>query len=531
MIKILIVDDELLVRIGLKSTLDWEKHGYTLVGEAKNAKEAIELFEKHSPDILLTDINMPGQNGLELIRYLRTRNPHIQSIILTHYEDFNYAREAVTLGVRDYIVKSNLTSERLLNVLKLTEKHLPRSSAVRSFSGSEAGDDEDVDGLVADLFFNRSADLSPGPQDYSRIRKHFHFGGFQLALISINLNINEKKQLDEKQKQIIDEVSRQVLSENPFPVIRQVHQNQILYLFNFDPTEHPDGIGERITHFMNLLKINLKKFLNYYLLIGISRPVSDISGCGDLYPQAYEAGKRAFFEANHISQYPDTSSLPIPEKVQVDWNRVEGFLKSSRYDELGRYIDMICGEAARLKDFDYLKDNYDHFIDLAQGYLTDNRLTVPVGLFGDSGLKKDHFYNLYDIEAVKMHIVNVFNTILNSPSDDKSVENSYIIKKSIAYINAHYNQNISLSNLAQNASVSRSYLSFLFKQELGENFSHYLTNTRIDHAREMLAGTNLKIYEIADRVGFDSPYYFSKVFKEVTGETCKDYRNKHYRER
>lgn len=530
MIKILIVDDELLVRIGLKSTLDWEKHGYTLVGEAKNAKEAIELFEKHFPDILLTDINMPGQNGLELIRYLRTRNPRIQSIILTHYEDFHYAREAVTLGVRDYIVKSNLTSERLLNVLKLAEKHLPHSPSARSYPDPVPADD-DVDGLYADLLFNSSVDLSPGSGGYARISRHFRFKGFQLALISINLNINDNDQLDDKQKQIIDEVSRQVLSENPFPVVRRVHKNQILYLFNFDPADHSDGLGERITHFMNLLKINLKKFLNYYLLIGISRPVSDISGCRDLYRQAYEAGKRAFFEGNHISQYRETGSRPVSEKVHVDWNRVEGFLKSSRYDELGRYIDMICGEAARLKDFDYLKENYDHFIDLAQSYLSDNHLTVPAGLFGESGLKKDHFYSLYDIEAVKMHIVNVFNTLLNSPSDEQSVENSYIIKKSIAYINSHYNQNISLSNLAQNASVSRSYLSFLFKQELGENFSHYLTNTRIDHAREMLAGTNLKIYEIADRVGFDSPYYFSKVFKEVTGETCKDYRNKHYRER
>ncbi|MDA3955090.1 response regulator, partial [Oceanispirochaeta sp.] len=112
MIKILIVDDELLVRIGLKSTLDWEKYGFSLVGEAKNAKEAEEFFYQFSPDILLTDISMPGINGLELISRLRKMKPELQSIILTHFEDFSYARDALQLGALDYILKSNLTPER-----------------------------------------------------------------------------------------------------------------------------------------------------------------------------------------------------------------------------------------------------------------------------------------------------------------------------------------------------------------------------------------------------------------------------------
>ena len=115
--KILIADDEFLVRLGLKTTIDWEQHGFIIVGEAKNGKEALELFEQSDPDILLTDIRMPVMDGLEVIQTVKQKKRSLKCVILTHYDDFNYAKEAIKLGASDYILKSDLNSDNLFSIL------------------------------------------------------------------------------------------------------------------------------------------------------------------------------------------------------------------------------------------------------------------------------------------------------------------------------------------------------------------------------------------------------------------------------
>ncbi len=530
LIKVLIVDDELLVRVGLKSTLNWEDHGYLLVGEAKNAKEAIELFDRHSPEILLTDISMPGLNGLELISLLREKNPQLQSIILTHYEDFHYAREAVSLGVRDYIVKSNLTPERLLKVLNESEETIRRRNETSTpyLQDSCSVKRDNPERTLSSLLFREGREEGAVETLCSSLKEYLPMDSFQMALVSLNLNLNENFQLDSRQKDMIEDVASQVLMECPHPVIHTVFRNEIVFLFNFDSLVNSSGLDDRISHYMNQIKLNLKKYLNYYLMIGVSRLSRNIYDCKDLYGEARTACKQAFFKPNHIAVYWKSSGRPRDSYRLPEEKLLFPLLRHNRKQELMQYVGELFHETAEIEDFDYLKNLFDAFMDQAARYLEDQDRNSLGDLSVRSRINKSDFYSLFDLEAVRMHIVNLFNTILDSSAENVPVQNSYIVRKSIDYINAHYNENISLNNLAQNAEVSRSYLSFLFKQELGLNFSHYLTQTRINNAKDMLVKTNMKIYEIAEKVGFDSPYYFSKVFKETTGETCKEFRNRHY---
>ena len=528
-IKILIVDDELLVRVGLKSTLNWEEHGFLLVGEAKNAKEAIEIFDKHNPEILLTDISMPGLNGLELIHLLREKNPNLQSIILTHYEDFHYAREAVSLGVRDYIVKSNLTPERLLKVLKDAEVQIRKLPENRDpyFGDSTPVRRDNPEKALSSLLF-REGRVQGAIEALSDSIKHdLPMDSYQMALVSLNLNLNENFQLNTRQKEMIEDVSSQVLMECPYPAIHTVYRNEIVFLFNFDSLVNSSGLDDKITKYMNQIKLNLKKYLNYYLMIGISRLSRNIYDCQELYIEARTACKQAFFKSNHISVYRKESEKQFTSHQLPEQNLLFPLIKSNRKQELMQYIGDFIHQASELEDFDYLKKVFDTFLDQAALFLEEIQIHSEDEILANR-LNKNDFYSLFDIEAVRMHIVNLYNTILDSSIENIPVQNSYIVRKSIDYIDSHFNENISLNNLARNAEVSRSYLSFLFKQELGLNFSHYLTQTRIRNAKDMLIHSNMKIYEIADKVGFDSPYYFSKVFKETTGETCKEFRNRHY---
>jgi len=527
LIKILIVDDELLVRIGLKSTLDWHTHGFTLVGEARNAKEAEELFQKFSPDILLTDISMPGVSGLELISRLRKLKPRLLSIILTHHEDFSYARDALQLGALDYILKSNLTPERLLAVLEKARSLVPgrKEEAQDSQSGRP--------GMVSlDLLKSHLKKIISDPEapaDHLLVNSSsLIFESYQLASIHINLNINEKPYLSTRDREVIEEVSNQILSSFSYTVLCVIQANMINYLFCFDQPLSPTDQEKTVSKLLNTLMTNLKKFLNYYLLAGVSLPAGKIDELGTMFVQAQSAGQKAFFKDSHISFAESRHTRHPIREISIDQHRIQSLIQERKGKELEDYFIEAFQSLKESENFMLFKSFFDKILEIFSFCLEDDQFSRQYSGLNPSILRSDNFEKLYDFESVKMHVLNIVSLFLESGDRTSEPQMSFIIRKSIDYIEQNYSRNISLSNLATNVEVSRNYLSFLFKQELGLNFSHYLTETRIKHARRMLIESNMKIYEIAERVGFDSPYYFSKVFKEVTGVTCRDYRNVHY---
>jgi two-component system, response regulator YesN len=526
LLKVLIVDDELLVRIGLKSTLNWEEYGYELVGEARNSKEAFELFDKYHPDILLTDISMPGINGLELIKQLKSRDPKLQSIILTHFEDFSYAREAVSLGVLDYILKSNLTPERLLDVLAKAGQNDMRypGSSISSSSVPLASDD------LRHLLFSDDPDSSDFRDTTARFARQLPFSHYQIASIHINLNLAEQVMLDERKKNTLMEIASQVMAENPFFVLFTLVRNEFCFLFNFQANGSLQATKELIIQLLRNLSINIRKYLNFYLLIGISSVSDTAAGVRILHREAVEAGKRAFFLPEHLSVHESGTADGDSAKIEVDRERFLNLLEKRDKDQLMAALENLFGQSYQQKNLEVLKQLFSDLLECIKNFVRKEQGRQHAPNINAAMLEQDNFYNVYDFTAVKMYIVNLYTLVLDTEQSDDTVQKSYIIRKAMRYIEKNYKKNISLSNLAEDVEVSRSYLSFLFKQELGLNFSHYLTRMRIESAKEMLAGTNMKIYEIADEVGFDSPYYFSKVFKEFTGVTCKEFRNKHYGE-
>jgi two-component system, response regulator YesN len=144
--------------------------------------------------------------------------------------------------------------------------------------------------------------------------------------------------------------------------------------------------------------------------------------------------------------------------------------------------------------------------------------------FNDEKLNYKNLEKLHNFKMTKQYITDIYDELMYHSNGNNSVKYSYVISKCLDYIKSNYDKNISLGDAAGNVQISKSYLSLLFKQETGINFSNYLTNYRIEKSKKLLLRSNYKIYELAEKVGFDNPYYFSKVFKEVTGSSCKEYR-------
>lgn len=534
--KILIADDEILVRVGLKSALDWEENGFIVVGEAKNGKEALAMFEEHSPDILITDISMPFMNGLEVIKVLKEKKPSLKIIILTHYNDFNYAQEAVELGVVQYILKSQLIPDNLLKILKKISKEMDYSSNISDSDSIQKENNVPIKKSIRDLEIYKiittgkiesKEELKIMLQDYG---VQFSFSSFIVAYALMPLEFIENNRYKDNLlylNKVLENVCKQILIKGKFSVVTVIKDNKILYLINFNMDElENDEVLAEIVKLMISVKKNIKKFLDIQLSVGISSIGDCLTDIYRLYKEAKIAQEYNFFDNDKVFIFSKEMELEKGNIPVFDSNRLKKYMIDKNKTELNQYLDNIFKQLFTTKNIEYVRRIFIDLLNQAKLLYTQFNNESKQNI---SELDYGVFDQLYNFDLVKKYIFDIYYDLFLCYQNQQVKQYSHIVKKSINYIAQNYNKDISLSDAAEYVELSSSYLSFLFKKEKGINFSTFLTEFRIEKARELLVDSNKKMYEIAEQVGFDNPYYFSKLFKEITGMTCKEYRRNYYK--
>ncbi|WP_319478640.1 response regulator [Marispirochaeta aestuarii] len=522
MYKVLIADDELLVRVGLKTTIDWEGNGFTVTGEAKNGKEAIELFNQHNPDILLTDVGMPDMNGLQLIQELTLKKENLISIILTHHDDFNYAHQAINLGVIAYILKSNLTEENLL-------RHLHKATELLGPREKEKDDPESYDLHLIEKAI-RGDQLEE--QQVNTIKRIF-FPNNRYQLVVMQFQVNSDNNIHPAEKilnfeKVITSISHQVFKDNNYTVIPVIHKNEAIYIFNMPGTTDFHSDDKKIKSIVYLLKKNIIKYLNLNIFTGISDQANSLRDLSSLYKKAHIACRGSFFDSDNITFFIDKAVDNDNNGHDIDIKELNLLLENKNNEGIQIFFQHHFQIIQSTSDTQSLISNFNALIEDLQIHAQKEQIS------GDNSLQyirseSELFSRFYNVTDIIQYFTDHYTKYLETSGKRKSsFHNSHIIRKSMEYIRRHSAENISLQTVADYVEVSRSYLSFLFKQELGINFSTYMTEIRIERAKKLLVSSNMKIYEIAEKVGFDSPYYFSKVFKDTCGFTCKQYRSSHY---
>lgn len=523
--KILIADDEFLVRLGLKTTIDWEQHGFIIVGEAKNGKEALELFEQSDPDILLTDIRMPVMDGLEVIQTVKQKKRSLKCVILTHYDDFNYAKEAIKLGASDYILKSDLNSDNLFSILNRISNEIDAETKKSSelsvnneviTSSNYELCKELLRKLVEEGFKTRE-DFNKYINKYKSIFLYKNFN-ILVGIIESTGNSNERIHQENFEK-TVNNVLKQTMDSKNLSLYTHINKDKVTVLINTS--------NENINIFNSALTFrqNMMKFLETDISLGLSKLSSDINEIINLVKQARIAQKYCFFDSSGIMTFDYEMIEKTDECPRVEIEKLKSYINLNETEKIKEYILSIFNALSKTKQIEYVKNVFIDFMSFAK--IISNELNLEKGnALGETKFSYNIFDSLNSFEAVKKYVLDIYFSLKEYTDDDKPAEYSYIIRKCISFINENYKRNITLTEAAEFVDVSNSYLSLLFKQETGINFSNYLNNYRIEEAKKLLKSSNLKIYEISFKVGFDSPYYFSKVFKDITGTTCKDYKNK-----
>lgn len=515
--RVLVVDDEFLVRLGLRTTMDWEAHGYRIVGEASNGKEALEMFDVADPDILLTDIKMPVMDGFKLIEEARKRKRNLQIVILSHYDEFSYVQKALEFGATQYILKSEMNEQKLIDLLqKLSLKD--KNQAVE-----ETDIKTERENYLKELLFGKPAD-----DDFMATNVMEPPAGlFDDSAYMVIKGFCETSMLHEDSRKMLSQTVGTILDKafTDVSTVMIFYKGQ-LYFTSIASAKEGDcvkGAQDTVKSMQQLIR-NIKQYFEVVVQIGLSS-LGKRERIPTMIGEAEQARKICFFSLQPIEVFYPEMVQGKERHIRVSRSKLSSFVEEKNKKGLKEYIAGIFNELRLVRSYGTFKNAVIDLLSVARTICVEQKIDQTSSL-SPAKFSYENCLVMPFIDNVETYIQELYVTITDAAVNRESGY-SALVQNTIAYIKNNYSKNISLSDAAEVSQVSSSYLSLIFKQETGVNFSNYLTDYRMEMAKKMLVTTNKKIYEIADEIGFSSPYYFSKVFKEYTGMTCKEYKDKY----
>lgn len=523
--KILIVDDEVLVRQGIKHYLVWEQYGFQIVGEASNGREALELIAELRPHIVITDIVMPVMDGEEFTRILKQSYPEIEIIVLSSYGEFNYVRSTFQNGVADYILKPKLETQELLQVLQNTARRIP---AIQY--DEETGSEQiTVDHILEKWIAGFEADAEP-----ALLKEHFPYPSFYLVGVQPRLSsLGGGEQLVQQKSSHIATTSArlaEVLEQVGLPLaFRPVAADPQIVVFVLNlSTIHYD---ETVELLRQLAQHMLRETNTAQLAWALSERFDQMEQIGEVYQQLLKLLDYRFYFPDHALIIG--SELPAPAEVRGSFNLKE-FTEELRRDNFNTAFAALR-EYVQTLSANYLATPFE--LKSFLGNIIFNIIT----LLGNQDYdvrqldeeKYDYFREINDALDVRQTtaLLNSFLQKVDARIAERSGQSQGTtnMKMLLEYIEEHYAEPLSLTGLGQHFHFNPSYLSSYFTTHNKEGFSEHLNKIRVQKAAEMLKDDRYSISEISDRVGYSDHSYFTKVFKKWTGLSPSQYRRQHAR--
>ncbi|KUP25104.1 response regulator [Paenibacillus sp. DMB5] len=533
MYKLMIVDDELLMRVGIRSMIDWEEHGFHVVGEAGNGKEGLEMALATSPDLIITDIKMPVMDGLQFIRELSLNLKACKYVILSNFDEFAYVKEALKLGAADYLIKSEISPASLTDLLavirdKLQTEHESQGSNRKLPYNVTRGLGHLKEDYFKDLisgFISEQAAKARAEELEIKVRG----SGLAVLIFKVNHFDRVKKKYVEKDEKLLRFSILNIIEE----VIPAKWDREVIlgdsseYLVFVNTLIGSGSIRGDIGRLCDKIILSIKDFMNLELTAGVSTVVASYKSVKTAYEEAELAlGYRFFDSTKNVLFYEDVAKLPSREPVitlitpdeEHDFAAVWESKDEQQAAELlggfrSRLAELRANEhSIREKYILLMEQMHTHFPLAAKRLRPSPVERSPY----ETILRGENWGDIH--QSVLDYMKYCFEV------DSSMMRERTYTEMAVDIINKYYAEDISLQSVAGQINVNPSYLSRIFKQEQGENFISFLTRVRIERAKAYLKGGKLKVYEIADKVGYHNHTYFSKIFKKITGVSPEDYR-------
>ena len=500
MIKIFLVEDEIAIRKGIKNSIDWEKEGYEFVGEAGDGELAYPMILKTKPDILITDIKMPFMDGLQLSKLVRKELPATKILILSGYDEFEYAKEAIKLQVAEYLLKP-ISSAKLLDVLAQVKEVIRQEQEEKELIKKYREDMKENRELEKERFLNQiiTQNLS-----LAQILETGESLGMDLSAPLYNILLLKITENGGKQETYAEIESGLDTLSGVFSFRRGV--DEWLFLLTADDAEKMERRIESCRKTVRQITEKTDPPVEYFGALG--NPVERLREI-----------KNSLKEAEKL----------LISSVQVDklnHKIIENFIHTGLRREVSNFVDdyfMSLGEKSvqSLMFRQYVTMDF---------YLAAVAFLERLGfsskeLVERCGDLKEMEQVIQTIEQTKEYIKKVLDATLECRESVSRKRYSDLLKEAVSYIEHHYEEeDISLNQVAASVNISPSHFSTIFSKEMGETFIEYLTNVRMERAKQLLRSSTMKTAEIAYAVGYKDAHYFSYLFKKVQKCTPREFR-------
>lgn len=535
-IKVFLVEDEMVIRRGIKNSIDWEKEGYIFCGEASDGELAYPMIIKEKPDILITDIRMPFMDGLELCKLVKKELPNIKILILSGYDEFDYAKEAIRLGVTEYLLKP-ISSGKLLEALNGVSESIRREKEdkdlVRKYMEEMRENTEHEKQKFFEQMIAGNLSMADALETGKKYEMNLSAGMYNLLLFRFTLGEENRK-------------SRELLGEAEYAIEKLTERLE--YVFEFQRgvegwafllmADNEEQMSERVKELSKDLEEIMKNYSTIAYFGGIGQPVARLRELEESFREAERAlAARFTMELNRIisvedirmAQNVDTlDDIEITSFGEIEKTRtmLEKFLNNGTEDEIDEFVDVYINELPEENLKSVLMRQYI----IMDAYIVMMSFCEKIeGIEGEMQAQSEELKNsmktIQTLEEIKNYIRMLLKKIIGVRDTISGRRYSDIIEIAKDQIRKTYmSDEISLNTIAAEVGMSPSYFSSIFSKEMGKTFVEYLTEIRMDRAKELLMCSSMKTSEIGYEVGYKDPHYFSYIFKKTQNCTPKEFR-------
>ena len=495
--KVMIVEDEELILQGIRNILDWDSLGLQVVHMAHDGTEALKMWDEEPVHIVVTDISMPEMDGLELLRRIREKEEQVRFIILTGYDEFAYAREAVRLDVENYILKP-IDEEELIRQLRETVRKLEEMDRKKL-----TYIDEKTQWMH---FLNGKSEKSDGEKFAEMLGLATEGHSYHGAVMKWNLDgLKEKK------------ITNMIVELKKEEHLRIVHlpPDSLLMILDRGRMDEAARSEEQVREYFSELQNQMESRFNIMTFICVGASFQRFEELPEAYRSAKKLQKYLIIEG-----YGNCISLPQiqnrkTESVRMDETQLRKFILKKEKEAAVDYIEDLFINNIR-KDAD-VSSLYQMAVKMAM-LLQDMKKEYKLesGRFHDVSELMETIFSADDIHGIKTAFISEIVEIIECMHEEDS-QYTPVVRQIIGEVQKNYREDMNLKTLAHRYHMNASYLGQLFQKEVGCSFAQYLSNTKNGIAKELILNTNMKINEIAKQVGYPDTSYFYRKFKQSYG--------------
>ncbi|MCY7488047.1 response regulator [Paenibacillus alvei] len=530
MYKLILVDDEEDVREGVLHEIDWESLGFSVVETAENGQEAMEYIERLQPDIVVTDIHMPFMNGLQLAEWIRSHDPSIRIIILTGYDEFEYAQKAIKLQIDEYVLKpfSALDLQAaLVKVKQQMDQEVAEKNNLRTLQDHYRKSLPVLQHVFLSSLLTGKCFLEDIQEKCARYEMDLSGSAYLVSAIQMDHNKEEKNRYL-LQFAVCNIAEELMLKHMPGRVF--IHHDHVVVLTMSISQEEERMSRETIGLVEEILQ-SVHRFLKITVTIGVGTVVNDLSELASSYQEAVQALHYRLIHGNHrVIWIEDVEAKRVNPLVFDDMQEqaLIRCMKVGTIEEAQSMIDELFAIVESSKEVS-LQDFQIYWIEMwtAMMKVAKDMDVNYEKVLGSAVQPLMEIYHCNNASEAKNWMLQRCLKIMNCIAVERQTGYRKLVDEAKAYMKLHYaDPNISIHTVCRHLHISTGYFSHIFKKEAKTTFVSYLLELRMEAAKELLRSTDLKAFEIGEKVGYADPNYFSFCFRKRFGLSPKEYRNR-----